>query len=377
MIYLDHNATTPVAPCVLEEMLPVFEVGFGNPGNTSHEAGRLAAEFVEGARKRVADSLATSASRVIFTSGSTEALNQVIKRLTLTGDRKRILVGATEHKAVLEAARARTDATVEKLPVLRDGTVDLEVLGQTLRDDVALVALMAANNETGTKHPVEIAFAMARQVGAFTLCDATQALGRIPLTEFSSADFIALSAHKLYGPKGVGCLILSRDGLTSLNPLIDGGGQERGLRSGTTNVPGVVGLAAAVEMVCRESATETLRLTKLRDRLHGELAERLPLISLNGHPFERLCNTLNLRFEGADGEAVLANLREVAASSGSACQSAVPAPSHVLMGMGLSSVEAEESLRFSLGRLTDELQIDLAVDDIVSAVERVRKLSGS
>jgi cysteine desulfurase len=376
MIYLDHNATTPVAEKVLEEMLPVFGADFGNPSNTSHEPGRRAADCVQRSRERIAEAVRNSPSRVIFTSGATEALNHVIKGLSLRGDRKRLLIGATEHKAVLEAASARKDALVEIVPVLRDGTINLEALNQSLREDVALVALMAANNETGSLHPIQTAFDMAKQVGALTLCDATQALGRMPVEAFSSADFVSLSAHKIYGPKGIGCLIASRAGVSSLTPLIDGGGQERGLRSGTTNVPGVVGLGVAVELVCQEWERESARLRRLRDRLHHGLVESIPSLVLNGHPHRRLCNTINIRFIGADGEAVLANLREVAASTGSACQSAVPAPSHVLTAIGLSSVEADESLRFSLGRMTTESEIDTAITDIASAVERVRKLMG-
>jgi cysteine desulfurase len=377
MIYLDHNATTGVAPCVLEEMMPVFGTDFANPANTFHIAGRRAADCVDLARNRVAGQFGGSPSRVIFTSGSTEALNLAIKGLSLSGSRNRILVGATEHKAVLEAAIARRDAIVEMIPVRQDGTIDLDVLSQMLGEDVALMSLMAANNETGTLHPVNAAFNLASQCGALTLCDATQAVGRIKISEFNCADFISLSAHKIYGPKGVGCLVATREGFSSLSPIIDGGGQERGLRSGTINVPGVVGLGAAVELVCGEFETEVVRLRSLRDRLFRGLEDRISDVVLNGHEVQRLCNTVNVRFVGADGEAVLANLQRVAASTGSACQSAVPAPSHVLTAMGLSRVAADESLRFSLGRTTTEIEIDLAIEDIATAVNRVRTLLGS
>lgn len=374
MIYLDCNATTPVAPSVLEEMLPAFTTDFGNPSSIVHEPGRRAASLVDGARERVAAAFGARPSRVVFTSGSTEALNLVIKGLELPAGRRRVLVGATEHKAVLEAASARPDVLVERVPVHADGTLDIEELASRLANDVALVAVMAVNNETGVLHPVAAALALAVQHGALTLCDATQAVGRIGLDAVASADFVALSAHKIYGPKGVGCLIGSRTGLGLLRPLASGGAQERGLRAGTLNVPGIVGLGAAITLVSADREAESERERVLRDRLHKDLEARLGGVVLNGHPEQRVSNTVNVRFDGADGEAVLANLRRVAASTGSACQSAVPAPSHVLRAMGLTAADAEQSLRFSLGRDTTQSQIDGAVDDIVAAVTRVREL---
>ncbi len=374
MIYLDCNATTPVAPHVLEEMLPAFTAAYGNPSNTAHEAGRRAADLIDLARERVAAPFGTAPARVVFTSGSTESLNLVIKGLELPARRNRILVGSTEHKAVLEAAAARSDARIETVPVLADGLLDLEALETRLCDDVALVAVMAVNNETGVIHPLDEAFRLARQCGALILCDATQAVGRMGLEMVATADFVSVSAHKIYGPKGAGCLIGSREGMTSLRPIASGGAQERGLRSGTLNVPGIIGLGAATSLVTSEQAGEIARQGALRDRLHEQLAARVEGVHLNGHGEQRVCNTVNLRFERADGEAILANLQNVAASVGSACQSAVPAPSHVLRAMGLSATEAEQSLRFSLGRFITETDIDAAVDDIVAAVTRVREL---
>ena len=374
MIYLDYNATTPVAEGVLEEMLPAFTADFGNPSNTSHAPGRRASRLVDVARERVGTVLQANPGRVIFTSGSTEALNLAIKGLTLPPGRNRFLIGATEHKAVLEAAAARTDVTAELLPVRGDGTLDLDALEDALADDVALVAYMAVNNETGVIHPIAKVQARAASVGAMTLCDATQAVGRIALDDVAKADLVALSAHKIYGPKGVGCLVGSREGLRALNPVVSGGGQERGLRSGTLNVPGIVGLGAAVALVTADLDIESERQRQLRDLLQSQIQERLGDVHLNGHPELRVCNTLNLRFEGADGEAILTNLRQVAASAGSACQSAVPVASHVLRAMGLTAVEADRSLRFSLGRPTTAKEIEAAVDDVVSAVTRVREL---
>lgn len=287
-----------------------------------------------------------------------------------------MLVGATEHKAVLEAAAARSDTSVEVVPVHPDGTLDLEALRELLDEHVALVAVMAVNNETGVIHPVAAAIEMVKEVGALSLCDATQAVGRMSLSGLGEADFVAISAHKIYGPKGVGCLIGSREGLSRLKPLASGGGQERGLRSGTLNVPGIVGLGAAVEFVTQGMEEETRRQGALRDQLCSAVESRLPGTSLNGHVDKRVCNTVNLRFNGVDGEAILANLRRVAASTGSACQSAVPTPSHVLLAMGLAAADAERSLRFSLGRFTNESDIDESVEDIVDAVTRVRDLEG-
>lgn len=377
MIYLDCNATTPVAETVLEEMLPTFSAQYGNPSNSAHEAGRRAADLVDLARERVASPFEANPSRVVFTSGSTESLNLAIKGLELPEKRKRILVGSTEHKAVLEAAAARSDALIQVLPVGTDGLLDFGALEAAIGDDVALIALMAVNNETGVIHPVREAVELAQQWGVLTLCDATQAVGRTKLEEVSGADFIAVSAHKIYGPKGVGCLIGSRDGLRALRPIASGGSQERGLRSGTLNVSGIVGLGAAVSLLQTERATEVVRQKTLSDRLHDRLTTRLSGVHLNGNPERRVSNTVNLRFDDADGQAVLANLRYTAASVGSACQSAVPEPSHVLRAMGLSAADAERSIRFSLGRLTSEQDIDAAVDDIVAAVERVREFEDS
>jgi len=377
MIYLDCNATTPVAESVLEEMLPVFTEDYGNPSSTFHEPGRRAADRVDRAREMVAASLGANPGRVVFTSGSTEALNLTIKGLDLPSGRSRILVGATEHKAVLEAAAARPDASVELVPVHADGTVDLDALAATLGDDVALLALMAVNNETGVIHPIAAAIELAAEQGVLTLCDATQAVGRIPLDAAATADYVAISAHKIYGPKGVGCLIGSRAGLSALRPVASGGAQERGLRSGTLNVPGIIGLGAAVTLVTADQSLEVEREVLLRDRLQEQLVARLRGVEVNGHLDQRVCNTLNVRFKGADGEAILANLRHVAASTGSACQSAVPAPSHVLRAMGMAPAEAEQSLRFSLGRFTTEADIGAAVEDIVAAVARVRELEAA
>lgn len=376
MIYLDHNATTPVAGPVLDEMLPVFSTRFGNPGSTYHGPGRVAAALVDDARSRVAAAFDASPSRVVFTSGSTEAINLAIKGLELRG-RSRMLVSATEHKAVLESAEARPGVAVDRIPVNADGRVDLDALQLMVNDDVALIAVMAVNNETGVINDFATVSEIARNKGCLTLCDATQAVGRIDLRSFTGADILVMSAHKVYGPKGIGALVATRQAHAALGAQISGGGQERGLRSGTLNAPGIVGLAAAVDLVLHTMPTAVDRQRHLRDRLERELAQRLGGVHLNGSRDHRVCNTVNLRFDGADGEAILANLDVVAASTGSACQSAVPAPSHVLLAMGLTSAQAEQSLRFSLGLETTDEQITAAIEDIVRAVQRVRSLEAA
>lgn len=375
MTYLDHNATTPVAQPVLEAMLPAFSSCFGNPASV-HGAGRAAAALVDDSRANIAGKLGTGPNRVTFTSGSTEALNLAVRGLP-AGNRKRIMVGATEHKAVIEAAKSRHDAEVSFLPVHHDGTIDLVELENQLREDVLLVAVMAVNNETGVINPISRVAQLTSQVGALLLCDATQALGKIPMSDIVDADMLAISAHKIYGPKGAGALISSRESQALLEPQIWGGGQERGLRSGTSNVTGIVGLSAAFDLVESERADEVPRQSLLRDQLERLLSDRVPDMVVNGYGAPRVSNTLNLRFRGVDGEALLANLRTVDASTGSACQGSVPEPSHVLLAMGLTRSEAEESIRLSLGRDTSDQDVHQAADEIVSAVERIREFDAA
>jgi len=375
MIYLDCNSTTPVAAPVLEAMIPVFSADFGNP-SSAHPHGQQAAGLVNAARRTVADHLACNPGRVTFTSGSTESLNLAIQGLD-PGPRKRILVGATEHKAVLESALARDDMTTTVLPVLTDGTLDLEALDRELSNEVALVAVMAVNNETGVINNIRAVAERVHAAGAFLLCDATQAVGRIALSELTDADLLSISAHKIYGPKGVGALIAQKEALSALKPQVWGGGQERGLRAGTTNVPGIVGLAAALQLVESERDVEAKRQRQLRDSLLEGLQARISGVRLNGSLDQMVCNTLNVRIVGVDGDALLVNLESVQASTGSACQSSVPGPSHVLTAMGLTNSEAEQSIRLSIGRFTSETDIAEAIEDISRAVQRVRDLEAA
>ncbi len=379
MIYLDFNATTPVDEQVLEAMLPFLRGEFGN-ASSDHAAGGRAAIAVDAARNQLAGLLGCSAGEVVFTSGATEANNLALKGLfdACPGDRRRVLVSATEHKAVLGAAEsiASKGAEIEILPVDKYGTIELSALAELLGPDVLVVSVMAANNETGTLNPISRIVSMATECGAFVHTDATQWIGRLPVDVRDwGVDLLSLSAHKFYGPKGVGALYVRRR--TPLAPLIHGGEQERGMRSGTLNVPGIVGLGEATALAAEMVSADAERLAVLRDRLHGQLARRLDGVVLNGHPTERLPNTVNLRFEGADADAVMVNMPEVAVSSGSACTSAVPAPSHVLVAMGLDHDAADESLRFSLGRPTTEEEIEVAVDKVVRAVEAVRSAAST
>ncbi len=378
MIYLDYNATTPVAEEVLEAMLPWFRSSYGNASSVSHSLGVRAADAVEKARQQLASLLHCSPRDITYTSGATEANNLAIQGLlgALPLERRRVLVGSTEHKSVLELAKALEGrgAGVDPIPVDRHGLIDMSALEGLLGPDVLLVSVMAANNETGSLNPVASVAALAHAHGAAVHTDATQWVGKlhIDVREWD-IDLLSLSAHKFYGPKGVGALYVRRR--LELAPIIYGGGQERGLRGGTLNVPGIVGLGAAAEFVERSLDAEAHRLRGLRDRLHDLIGSRLLHVELNGHRTERLPNTLNIRFIGADADAVMARLPELAVSSGSACTSAVPHPSHVLTAMGLTTDAAEESIRFSLGRETTAADIASAGDLVAAAVSAVRRIA--
>lgn len=379
MIYLDYNATTPVDRRALSAMLPVFIDHFGNPSSVQHAAGQEGAQLVEEARHRVAELVGASTTAVLFTSGATEAANLAIRGV-LGGDprRSRVLVGATEHKAVLSAAESGAEAVggrVDLVRVDRQGRPDLDHLTNLLGDDVALVAVMAANNETGTMCALQAVSEIAHEAGALLLSDVTQAAAKVPVDLTSDGvDLAVLSGHKMYGPKGVGALVADRQVQRRLIPLQAGGGQERGLRGGTLNTPGIVGFGAAAEIAVAELESDAGRLRDLTSLLRESLDAQLDEIELSGHPTDRLPNTLNIRFVGADAEAVMVNAPEVAVSSGSACQSAVPAPSHVLVAMGLGQEAAGESVRFSLGRPTTKDEVLVAADHVAAAVERVRAL---
>ena len=372
-VYLDNNATTALDPRVFAAMRPWFLDYYGNAASSTHLYGWEAADAVEEAREQVAALVKAHPKEVFFTSGATESINLALKgmaeRLRHRGNH--ILTCATEHRAVLDTCRylEQTGFSVSVLPVRQDGRIDPELLSASIRPTTILMAIMYANNETGVLQPIREIGAIARQKGVTFFCDATQAVGKMPVDMSADGiDLLAFSAHKIYGPKGVGALVLRRGGeMVSPLPLLHGGGHEGGLRSGTLNVPGIVGLGEACVLCFRHMTEEAVRMKALRDRLETALLE-LPASSLNGHPDLRLGHVTNIAFRQVEGQSIMQALaRDVAVSSGSACSSVIQAPSHVLKAMGLEDATALASFRFSLGRFTTE-------DDITLAIEKVRAL---
>lgn len=380
-VYLDNNATTPVDPRVLEAMLPYFKDKFGNAASIHHQFGWHASDAVQNARAEIAESINADPKEIIFTSGATESDNIAIKGIAeLYSEKgKHIVTSRTEHKAVLDTCQWLESKGYEitYVPVDEYGLVDLEILEKTIRDDTILVSIMTANNETGTIAPVEKIGEICGAKDVFFHSDATQGLGKIPIdVEKMQVDLLSISAHKIYGPKGIGALYLRRKGKrVRCAPIIHGGGHERGMRSGTLNVPGIVGFAKAASIAKNEMKTESGRLQKLRDKLHNELADKLESVTLNGHPKNRLPNTVNLSFAWVEGEGLMLGMPKIAVSSGSACTSASLEPSHVLRAMGIMDVLAHNSIRFSLGRFNTEEEIDYTIQQVVQQVNRLRELS--
>ena len=377
MIYLDHHATTPVDGRVLEAMLPYFTEKFGNAASKHHRLGWEANDAVERARKQVAALVGAGSKDVIFTSGATEANNLAIKGAAQARrcERDHLVTVATEHKAVLDpmARLAHEGWRVTVLPVSASGLIDLAALERAVTERTALVSMMAANNEIGVLQPIKDAAAIAHAKGAWFHTDAVQAAGKVAFdVEALDVDFASLTAHKLYGPKGAGALYMRRKRAVAAVPQIDGGGHERGLRSGTLNVPGIVGFGRAAEIARAELASEAKRVGELRDRLLDGL-KRIDGMTVNGSMSERLPGNLNVSFAGIDGEALLVSLDDIAVSSGAACTQAEP--SHVLMALGLTKDRALASLRFGVGRSTTAAEIGFAVTKVVAVVERLRTLS--
>ncbi len=380
MIYLDNQATTACDPRVFAAMRPFFEAEYGNPHSAGHALGRRAADAVEQARAEVAALLGADAREIVFTSGATEANNLAIKGVArhaagLADPRRRIVTVATEHPCVLESARAlRAEGfDVVALPVGRDGLLELAALDAALAAaPTLLVSVMAAHNETGVLQDMGAIAARVHAVGALLHTDAAQAAGKIPLDAGRQGlDLVSISGHKIYGPKGVGALRVRRRPRVRLEPLFSGGGQERGLRSGTLPTPLVVGLGEACRIAAAEMATEAVRVAWLRDRLLGRLCHAIPELAVNGSLARRLPGNLNLRFPGVRATALLAAVPELAASTGSACASAEIAPSPTLLAMGLAPAEAAGSLRLSVGRSTSAPEIDRAAFLLVAAWEQL------
>ena len=379
-MYLDYNGSAPLDPRVLEVMLPVFAEGMGNAASV-HSFGRRQAVAVDEARERVAGLVGGRPGGVVFTAGATEANNLALWGIVEgeEGSRSRVLVSGVEHASVLEPARwlaVRGLAKVETIPVTAGGFVDPDVVEAMMGPDVLLVSVMAANSETGVLNSVaEIAERVHGDGGLFH-CDITQMVGRLGFDmDMVGADLVSLSGHKMCGPGGVGALVGTRGGLGRLRPLLHGGGHERGLRSGSVNVAGVVGFGTAARLVSVEREEEAGRVARLRDRLVRELKQRIPDVHENGDVSRRLPNTTNVRFTGADADAVLVNMDPVAVSAGSACSSGSIEPSGVLLAMGLSREAAFESIRFSMGRFTTPEEIDIAVEKAVTAVSYVRHMT--
>lgn len=371
-IYLDYNATTPLDERVLEAMLPYFCQRYANAGST-HLFGLTVRDAVDQAAENVGHAIGGKPGNIVFTSGATEAINMVFKGL-LHENRKHIVTVATEHNAVLDtcAFLERSGYRITYLPVDADGIIDLDQLSETVTDETLLVSVMLANNETGVILPVRSVSEIARRQGALTLCDGTQAIGKIPLdVNDLHVDFLAFSAHKFYGPKGVGGLWLSGAAIKRLTPLLHGGGQQKGLRSGTLNVPGIIGMGKAISLAVSDMPQDQVRIKQLRDKLEEGLLG-ISGASVNGHRERRLYNTTNICFPGIQSDKLIIGLGPVSVSSGSACTAALTKPSHVLTAMGLDDAAGLSAIRFSLGRFTTGEEIETATARVQAAVDRLR-----
>ncbi|MEJ5224337.1 MAG: cysteine desulfurase family protein [Anaerolineales bacterium] len=380
-IYLDYNATTPCDPRVVEKMLPYFGEIFGNPANALHRQGRLAARAMDDARAQVAALIGAREREIIFTSGATESNNLAIlgfARMNKNGVRKRIVTSAIEHKAVLLACKKLTEEGFDLvvLPVDKTGVVSLNAARDAIDENTLLVSVHAANNEVGVIQPIAQLTELAHQCGALVHCDAAQAVGKIPAqVDDWNVDMLSISAHKIYGPKGVGALFI-RGGVNAipLEPLWYGGGQEGGLRSGTSNVPGIVGMGVACQICQAELESESARIRALRDDFEARLIVAVPSVRINGAETERLPNTSSLTLPGIDADALILNAPEIMIGTGSACTSGAVEPSHVLTALGLDRAQASSTVRVSLGRFTQPAQIPDAVHSLANAARRIGNL---
>jgi cysteine desulfurase len=380
-IYMDYHATTPVDPRVLEAMLPYFTQKFGNAASRNHQFGWEAEEAVEQARKQVADLISANSKEIIFTSGATESNNLAIKGVAEMYREKgnHVITCVIEHKAVIDTCKKleKQGARVTYLPVQKDGRIDLDELRAAITDKTILITIMTANNEIGVLQPVAEIGTLAKEKGILFHTDAVQAAGKIPFdVNQVKADLVSVSAHKMYGPKGVGALyVRRRNPRVLLAEQINGGGHERGMRSGTLNVTGIIGLGKAASLCHAEMAVESERLRKLRDGLNAKLHKNLDEIYINGSMEHRLPHNLNISFAYVEGESLLMGINDVAVSSGSACTSASLEPSYVLKALGAGDDLAHSSIRFGLGRFTTEEEVDYVVDKLTSVVRRLREMS--
>jgi len=380
-IYLDNNSTTPIDLRVVEAMMPYLTEKFGNAASRSHAYGWECEEAVETSRAQIAKLIGAHSKEIVFTSGATESINIAIKGAFEMYREKgnHVITCVTEHKATLDSAKyiEKLGASVTYLPVDSQGQIDLEVLKKAITPQTILISLMHANNEMGTIHPIAEVGKITKEKGILFHVDAAQTAGKIPVdVEKMGIDILSISGHKLYGPKGIGALYVRRNNpRVRLAPVVHGGGHERGLRSGTLNVPAIVGLGKAAELALQEMESEASRVSRLRDRLLNGITKELDEVYLNGHATQRLPNNLNLSFAYVEGEALMMGFKELAVSSGSACTSASLEPSYVLKAMGVGEDLAHTSIRFGLGRFTTEEEIDFAIQKVVGTVKKLRDMS--
>ena len=380
-IYMDNHSTTQCDPRVVDAMLPYFTEKFGNSASRNHSFGWEGEEGVAYARKQIAKLINADAKEIVFTSGATEsdnlALKGVVEMYKEKGDH--IITSSTEHRAILDAAKSleKRDMNVTYLPVDKFGMVNPEDVRGAITDKTILISVMLANNEIGTINPIKEIGKIAKEKGVLFHSDATQGVGKIPVdVQDMGIDLMSFTSHKIYGPKGVGALYVRRKApRVRLVPMIDGGGHERGMRSGTLPVPSIVGFGKAVELCAQEMAEESIRTKALRDRLHEGITGALEEVYLNGHPTERLPGNLNISFAYVEGEALLMGVKEIALSSGSACTSATLEPSYVLRALGVGSDLAHSSIRFGVGRFTTAEEVEYTIDRMIKAVNHLREMS--
>ena len=380
-VYMDNHSTTRVDPRVVEEMLPYFTVHYGNAASRNHSFGWDADKAVEAGRERLARIINVDPKEIIFTSGATESNNLALKGVVEMYAEKgnHIITQVTEHRSVLDTAKRleKSGVNVTYLPVGKDGLVDPEDVRNAITDRTILISIMLVNNEIGVIQPVEEIGKIAKEKGVFFHCDATQGVGKVKIDVPSMGiDLLSYTAHKLYGPKGIGALYVRRKNpRVRLAPILDGGGHERGMRSGTLNVTGIVGFGKACEIAMDVMEEESARLLYLRERLRKGIMDSLESVYLNGHPTQRMPGNLNLSFAYVEGESMLMGLKEIALSSGSACTSATLEPSYVLQALGISGELAHSSVRFGLGRFNTEEDVDYVTGRVIETVNRLREMS--
>jgi cysteine desulfurase len=380
-VYMDYHATTPVDPAVVDAMIPYFREKFGNTASRQHEYGWIAEDDVETARSSIASHLGASNKEIIFTSGATESNNLAIKGIAETWRQKgnHIITATTEHKSVIDSCKRleNNGFRVTYLPVGNDGLIDLNRLEDAITPQTILVSIMVANNEIGTIQDIDRIGKICRDRNIFFHTDATQAVGKIPINlKTTNIDLISFSAHKIYGPKGTGVLYIRKSQpKVRLTIQLDGGGHEYGYRSGTLNVPGIIGIAKALDISIAVMDEESVRLRRFRDSMFKEFSEQLDDIFLNGHPVHRLPNNLNVSFLHVDDNALMMSMKDIAVSTGSACSTADPEPSHVLKALGLPPERLHSSIRFGLGRFTTEEEVNYVIDRVLTNVRKLRELS--